>query len=415
MLSGDNSILQKATDAKTNTEKASIIEQARTDILAQISENKGKNISKGQLKSILNTYFDEDEVEALDIPDDTSTSNNELTSKEGNYKIKLSEIFSGNIANSENTINWNDIFASATQNPERYKHSEQTTDTRIAFGPSGKSVNLDLWNVAGDDNGYILQGTRSSGPWGQPIYSPGYLGQITNDGKLDSEIPMYIQSTSDSNKFIPVIKLEYTFSGIYDLVCGPEIPNTVKSLVGAFSTSDLEEIIIPDSVTSMVNGFKSCKEITIGKGIENLDSSSLGIKEEIIKIVVSSDNKKYDSRNNCNAIIETNTNKLVVGCKNTTIPTSVSIIGTNAFDCCYTLTNITIPDNISTIEENAFKYCVGLTSVTIPNSIVNVGSYAFMYWTNSQTINIQFKESELPNGWVERWNSNCNAQINYLQ
>ena len=43
----------------------------------------------------MNTYFDEDEVEALEIPDDTSTSNDELTAKEGNYKIKLSEIYSG--------------------------------------------------------------------------------------------------------------------------------------------------------------------------------------------------------------------------------------------------------------------------------------------------------------------------------
>ena len=45
----------------------------------------------------MNTYFDEDEVEALEIPDDTSTSNDELTAKEGGYKIKLSEIYNGSI------------------------------------------------------------------------------------------------------------------------------------------------------------------------------------------------------------------------------------------------------------------------------------------------------------------------------
>lgn len=101
MLSGDNGILQKATEAKTNTERASIIEQARTDILGQIAENKGKNISKDQLKSILNIYFVENEVNTLNIPDDTSTSNDELTSKEGNYKIKLSEIYSGTFKSSE--------------------------------------------------------------------------------------------------------------------------------------------------------------------------------------------------------------------------------------------------------------------------------------------------------------------------
>lgn len=99
MLSGDNSILQKATDAKTNTERASIIEQAKTDILGQIAGNKGEDISKNQLKSILNTYFDENEVESLELPDNTSTSNDELTSKVGSYKIKLSEIYSGKLTN----------------------------------------------------------------------------------------------------------------------------------------------------------------------------------------------------------------------------------------------------------------------------------------------------------------------------
>ena len=102
MLSGDNGILQKATNAKIDTEKASIIEQARTDILAQIAENKGKNITKQQFKNILNIYFDNNEVSALDIPDDTSTSNTELTSIEGSYKIKLSKIYSGKFSSSEN-------------------------------------------------------------------------------------------------------------------------------------------------------------------------------------------------------------------------------------------------------------------------------------------------------------------------
>ena len=96
MLSGDNGILQKATDAKTRTERATIIENAQTDILGQQAENKGKSISKQQLKSVLKNYFNENEVEELTIPNDISTSNDELTSKDGKYRIKLSEIYNGN-------------------------------------------------------------------------------------------------------------------------------------------------------------------------------------------------------------------------------------------------------------------------------------------------------------------------------
>ncbi len=106
MLSGDNSILQKATDAKTNTEKQNIIELAKTDILGQIADNKGENISTQQLKTVLKTYFNENEVEALDIPNDVSTSNYELTTKKGEYKIRLSEIYSGKIISDNKKLDY---------------------------------------------------------------------------------------------------------------------------------------------------------------------------------------------------------------------------------------------------------------------------------------------------------------------
>ena len=55
-------------------------------------------------------------------------------------------------------------------------------------------------------------------------------------------------------------------------------------------------------------------------------------------IEVNSGNKVYDSRNNCNAIIETATNKLILGCKSTIIPNSVTSIGYYAFYGCINLT-----------------------------------------------------------------------------
>lgn len=100
MLSGDNGILQKATDAKTKTERATIIENVQTDILAQQTENKGKNISKKQLVKILNKQFKE--VEENTIPETVSTDNDiELTTTDDKYIINLSEIFNGKLS-SEN-------------------------------------------------------------------------------------------------------------------------------------------------------------------------------------------------------------------------------------------------------------------------------------------------------------------------
>lgn len=99
MLSGDNSILQKATDAKKETEKSQIIENAQTDILGQQAENKGNNITKGQLAEILNKQFQTITID--EIPDEVSADSEdkdiELTTKDGKYKIYLSEMFVGNL------------------------------------------------------------------------------------------------------------------------------------------------------------------------------------------------------------------------------------------------------------------------------------------------------------------------------
>jgi hypothetical protein len=70
-------------------------------------------------------------------------------------------------------------------------------------------------------------------------------------------------------------------------------------------------------------------------------------------------------------------NKLVVGCKNTIIPSSVTTIGDAAFHWCSGLTAITIPEGVTTIEGGAFSWCTGLTSVSLPNSVTSIGNCAF--------------------------------------
>ena len=103
MLTGENGILNQAQNASTETEKASIIEQAKTDIIDRQIENQNGSITKADLKEILGKYFDLDSN--TEIPDDLTTLT--LTTKEeyGSYAIKISDIYNGTFAEEKEYIN----------------------------------------------------------------------------------------------------------------------------------------------------------------------------------------------------------------------------------------------------------------------------------------------------------------------
>ena len=61
------------------------------------------------------------------------------------------------------------------------------------------------------------------------------------------------------------------------------------------------------------------------------------------------------------------------------IPSSVTSIGTRAFGYCYSLASVVIPSSVTSIETYAFGYCYSLASVVIPSSVTSIGTYAFYY------------------------------------
>ncbi|MBP5724025.1 MAG: leucine-rich repeat domain-containing protein, partial [Bacteroidales bacterium] len=166
------------------------------------------------------------------------------------------------------------------------------------------------------------------------------------------------------------------------------ITNNVTSIEqGAFQgCASLSSITIPNSVTSIgsfaFSGCTSLTSITIPGSVTSIGGGAFDC--EILE--VSLENTIYDSRNNCNAIIETVTNTLVAGCKNTVIPNSVTAIGAAAFACSETLTSITIPNSVTTIGDYAFYECINLSSITIPNSVILLGCGLFEECTNLSTV-----------------------------
>lgn len=138
---------------------------------------------------------------------------------------------------------------------------------------------------------------------------------------------------------------------------------------GAFMyCSGLASITIPNSVTSIGNSaFVECSllaSVVIPNSVTSIGSHAFSYCIGLTSIKVESGNAKYDSRNNCNAIIETSTNKLIVGCKNTTIPSSVTSIGVETFWGCSGLTSIAIPNSVTSIGEYN-QEIKGVTNVEI--------------------------------------------------
>jgi len=161
------------------------------------------------------------------------------------------------------------------------------------------------------------------------------------------------------------------------------IPTSVKSIKGSafLGCTNLKSINIPNSITSIGGcAFLNCSSLTsiaIPNSVKCIGEGAFSGCSRLTSITVDPNNKKYDSRDNCNAIIETATNTLIAGCKNTIIPNSVTSIEMCAFEGCKNLTSINIPETVTYIGAGAFKDCTKLTSITIPNSVTTIGEYTF--------------------------------------
>ena len=171
--------------------------------------------------------------------------------------------------------------------------------------------------------------------------------------------------------------------------------------------SGLTSITLPNSVTTIGSeAFYGCTvltSITIPNSVTSIGLKAFYGCTGLTSITVGAENTIYDSRDNCNAIIEKSTNKLIAGCKNTIIPNTVEIIDAGAFSGQTGLNEITIPESVTSIIYNPFTECSGLSTITVasgnPNYYSCEGSnnYNAIIHKSSKTLITGCKNTVIPN------------------
>ena len=166
----------------------------------------------------------------------------------------------------------------------------------------------------------------------------------------------------------------FSFSGLKKIT----LPSTLKEMMNVFKNSALEEAVITEGVTDISYWFQDCaclKSISIPASVTAMTNTFSGCSA-LETIVVAAGNTKYDSRDNCNAIIETATNTLIRASKNTKIPATVTAIGDYAYNGLTGVGDFVLPQNVTIIGRSAFE-ASDLSAITLHDKLERIDYYAF--------------------------------------
>lgn len=177
----------------------------------------------------------------------------------------------------------------------------------------------------------------------------------------------------------------------YSTIQTLKIKSMCAIYVNAFAVSSrLVNVDFGDTISIAAYAFNRCSRIT-SILIPSTCTYVLGISFQgcsgISSISIAEDNPKYDSRDNCNAIIETGTNTLVRGCNNTIIPSGITSIGNAAFAGSNAV-NINIPTGVTTLMIESFNNCKYLQSIILPETITAINNFSFNDCTALRTITV---------------------------
>lgn len=225
------------------------------------------------------------------------------------------------------------------------------------------------------------------------VYEDG-LGVITFDRNLEIIGEQAFQSKNIVSIKIPngVTVIDYGAFQNCIALSSVKLGNSITAIGQlAFSKcSSLQDITIPYSVTTIYrNAFEYCglTSLFLPSSVTTINTEVFRSCTALTSIIVDTENPVYDSRNNCNAIIETATNTLIQGCNYTVFPNDITKIGSGAFENC-SFSSITIPDSVISIVDYAFEGCTALADITLGSGLTYIYNGAFSGCTALSSITI---------------------------
>lgn len=181
--------------------------------------------------------------------------------------------------------------------------------------------------------------------------------------------------------------------------------------------TDIDRLVIENGIVGIgSNAFAHCKymeEVSLPSTVIDIAHAAFSGCDRLCRINVAQGNEVYDSRNNCNAVIETGTRTLRIACSGTVIPNDIVAIGEGAFSGMNTATSLHIPDNIKEIGNGAFRNCGNLRNLYVDASKVIFGQYCFAGCQALETVLLQTGISVIPYGMFKDCGNLTDIDIPY--